>query len=66
MTDKTKKPTVEAYTKGTPEKFGLQTETSKVIIVFPNGDKNHSGHQMVIHPKKYKTFDQVFKKNKKV
>lgn len=41
------------------EKFGLQTEQSKNITVFPNGDKNHAGYKMVIHSSKFKNLDQV-------
>jgi hypothetical protein len=28
--------------------------------VFRNGDKNHEGVKMTIHPTKFKNFDQVF------
>lgn len=41
------------------EKFGTQTEKAKIIYVFRNGDKHHEGVKMSVHPKKFKTFDQV-------
>jgi len=50
---------VKAYTKGTPKKFGTQTEKGRVIYVFRNADKHHKGVKLVIHPTKFKTLPQV-------
>ena len=41
------------------EKFGVKTEKGKVIKVYRNGDKHHEGDRFVVHPKKYKTLDQL-------
>jgi hypothetical protein len=41
------------------EKFGTQTEKGKVIYAFRNGDKHHKGVKIIVHPTKFKNFDQV-------
>lgn len=37
-----RKPVVRSYSKGTPEKFGTQTEKGKIIMCFRNGDKHQT------------------------
>jgi len=54
-----KKTVVSAYAKGTPEKFGTQTEKGKVITCYRNADKHHSGVRMTIHSTKFKNYDQL-------
>jgi len=41
------------------QKFGLQVEKARVIMAFKNGDKNHKGVRITIHPTKFKTYDQL-------
>lgn len=55
-----RKPVVSSYVKGTPEKFGTQTEKGRLILCFRNGDKHQKdGARVIIHPTKIKTFDQL-------
>jgi len=54
-----KKTVVSAYAKGTPEKFGTQTEKGKVITCYRNADKHHSGVRITIHSTKFKNYDQL-------
>mmetsp|Transcript_125051 Transcript_125051/g.186779 ORF Transcript_125051/g.186779 Transcript_125051/m.186779 type:complete len:395 (-) Transcript_125051:76-1260(-) len=42
------------------EKFGVQTEKGKIIKVYRNGDKHHEGDRFVVHPRKYKTLEQLY------
>jgi hypothetical protein len=42
------------------QKFGVQTAKGKVIQVFRNGDKHHTGDRFVIHAKKYKNLEQLY------
>ena len=42
------------------EKFGTQTNKAKVVKIFRNGDKHHTGDLFSIHQKKYKTLEQLF------
>lgn len=42
------------------EKFGVKTEKGKVIKVYRNGDKHHEGDRFVVHPRKYKTLEQLY------
>eukprot|EP00011_Vannellida_sp_DIVA3-517-6-12_P007905 CAMPEP_0114618080 /NCGR_PEP_ID=MMETSP0168-20121206/7523_1 /TAXON_ID=95228 ORGANISM="Vannella sp., Strain DIVA3 517/6/12" /NCGR_SAMPLE_ID=MMETSP0168 /ASSEMBLY_ACC=CAM_ASM_000044 /LENGTH=434 /DNA_ID=CAMNT_0001829225 /DNA_START=9 /DNA_END=1310 /DNA_ORIENTATION=- len=47
---------------GTPkkQKFGVQTEKGKVIWVYRNGDKHHTGDRFVVHESRYKKLDQLY------
>eukprot|EP01112_Ceratiomyxa_fruticulosa_P002367 TRINITY_DN1248_c0_g3_i2.p1 TRINITY_DN1248_c0_g3~~TRINITY_DN1248_c0_g3_i2.p1 ORF type:complete len:267 (+),score=56.08 TRINITY_DN1248_c0_g3_i2:248-1048(+) len=58
-TPKERKPVVRSYEKGTPEKFGVQTDKGKIINCYRNGDKHHSGVRIIVHPTKFKSFDQL-------
>eukprot|EP01132_Coremiostelium_polycephalum_P002512 gene2512-3110_t len=37
----------------------LQTEKSKVIYAFRNGDRTHKGERVTIHPLKFRNYDQL-------
>lgn len=55
-----KKPTVKAYAAGeVPKKFGTQTSPSRHVRFFRNGDVHHDGLEMVIHPSRFRTLDQL-------
>lgn len=49
----------EKAEKKTPEMFGTQTEKSKHIWIYQNGDKNHQGAKLVVHHTKFRTFEQL-------
>jgi hypothetical protein len=42
------------------EKFGVQADKGIFITCFRNGDKHHKGETMLINPKRFKKFSQVF------
>lgn len=44
------------------EKFGTQEEKAIIIQVFKNGDKHDKGHEMKIHSKIFKSYEQVMEK----
>lgn len=41
------------------EKFGVQADKARVILVFRNGDRHDAGAQVTLNMKKFKNYDQV-------
>mmetsp|Transcript_8534 Transcript_8534/g.12588 ORF Transcript_8534/g.12588 Transcript_8534/m.12588 type:complete len:126 (-) Transcript_8534:29-406(-) len=44
------------------DKFGTQEVKAIYIRIFRNGDKHHAGEKFKVHPKIFKTWDQVLVK----
>eukprot|EP00727_Mastigamoeba_balamuthi_P014826 m51a1_g997 hypothetical protein (769) ;mRNA; f:548088-554906 len=51
--------TVSAYRDGVPDKFGTQADKAITINVYMNGELNHAGVEVLVHERKFRTFDQL-------